>query len=46
MNTNIRFSKSDLITVAGIAMRPLEIDDKGGLFERLGLTCPPEAPSP
>lgn len=36
MNTNIRFSKSDLITAAGIAMRPLEIDDKGGLFERLG----------
>lgn len=36
MNTNIRFSKSDLITAAGVAMRPLELDDKGGLFERLG----------
>lgn len=36
MTIRFRFSKSDLITAAGIAMRPLEIDDKGGLFERLG----------
>ena len=36
MTIRFRFSKSDLITAAGVAMRPLEIDDKGGLFERLG----------
>lgn len=36
MTIRFRFSKSDLITTAGVAMRPLEIDDKGGLFERLG----------
>ncbi|AUM73082.1 Mu transposase C-terminal domain-containing protein [Paracoccus jeotgali] len=36
MTIRFRFAKSDLITAAGIAMRPLEIDDKGGLFERLG----------
>lgn len=36
MTIRFRFSKSDLITSAGVAMRPLEIDDKGGLFERLG----------
>ena len=35
MTIRFRFSKSDLITTAGVAMRPLEIDDKGGLFERL-----------
>lgn len=36
MTIRFRFSKSDLITTAGVAMRPLKIDDKGGLFERLG----------
>ncbi|WP_082714984.1 DDE-type integrase/transposase/recombinase [Falsirhodobacter sp. alg1] len=36
MTLRFRFSKSDLITIAGVAMRPLEIDDKGGLFERFG----------
>lgn len=36
MTIRFRFSKSDLITAAGVAMRPLDIDDKGGLFERLG----------
>ncbi|WP_347139246.1 Mu transposase C-terminal domain-containing protein [Paracoccus sp. SSK6] len=36
MTIRFRFSTSDLITAAGKAMRPLEIDDKGGLFERLG----------
>src|SRR5690606_32199301 len=36
MTIRFRFSKSDLITTAGVAMRPLEIDDKGGLFERVG----------
>lgn len=36
MTIRFRFSKSDLVTTAGIAMRPLEIDDKGGFFERLG----------
>lgn len=36
MTIRFRFSKSDLITTAGVAMRPVEIDDKGGLFERLG----------
>ncbi|MGZ3215100.1 Mu transposase C-terminal domain-containing protein [Paracoccus sp. T5] len=36
MTIRFRFSKSDLITAAGVAMRPLEIDNKGGLFERLG----------
>lgn len=36
MTIRFRFSKSDLITTAGVAMRPLDIDDKGALFERLG----------
>ncbi|WP_449045962.1 hypothetical protein [Paracoccus versutus] len=36
MTIRFRFSKSDLITTAGVAIRPLKIDDKGGLFERLG----------
>ncbi|MDO5703721.1 MAG: hypothetical protein Q4G49_01410 [Paracoccus sp. (in: a-proteobacteria)] len=36
MTIRFRFAKTDLITAAGVAMRPLEIDDKGGLFERLG----------
>lgn len=36
MTIRFRFSKSDLITTGGVAMRPLEIDEKGGLFERLG----------
>lgn len=36
MTIRFRFSGSDLVTTAGVAMRPLEIDDKGGLFERVG----------
>lgn len=36
MTIRFRFSKSDLITAAGVAMRPVDIDDKGGLFEQLG----------
>lgn len=36
MTLRFRFSNSDMITTAGVAMRPLEIDDKGGTFERVG----------
>lgn len=36
MTIRFRFAKSDLITTGGIAMRPIEIDADGGLFERLG----------
>lgn len=36
MTIRFRFSKSDMITTAGVAMRPLEITDAGGVFERVG----------
>lgn len=36
MTLRFRFSKSDMITAAGVAMRPIEINDKGGTFERVG----------
>ncbi|WP_374801725.1 hypothetical protein [Paracoccus zhouxuedongae] len=36
MTVRFRFSKSDLINAAGTAMRPLEVDGDGVLFERLG----------
>ncbi|MCE8420806.1 DDE-type integrase/transposase/recombinase [Rhodovulum sulfidophilum] len=36
MTLRFRFSKSDMITTAGIAMRPIEINDIGGTFERVG----------
>ncbi|PTW47818.1 Mu transposase C-terminal domain-containing protein [Rhodovulum kholense] len=36
MTLRFRFSNSDMITTAGVAMRPVEIDDKGGTFERVG----------
>ncbi|SDG43114.1 Integrase core domain-containing protein [Celeribacter baekdonensis] len=36
MTLRFRFSKSDMITTAGVAMRPIEITDAGGTFERVG----------
>lgn len=36
MTLRFRISTSDLLTAGGIAMRPLEVDETGGLFERLG----------
>ncbi|RVV97177.1 hypothetical protein EKE94_14210 [Mesobaculum littorinae] len=36
MTMRFRFSNSDMITTAGVAMRPLQMDDKGGTFERVG----------
>lgn len=36
MTLRFRISTSDLLTAGGIAMRPLEIDETGSLFERLG----------
>ena len=36
MTLRFRFSTSDMITTAGIAMRPVEINDIGGTFERVG----------
>lgn len=36
MTLGFLFSKSDMITAAAVAMRPLEIDDAGGTFVRVG----------
>ncbi|WP_143524405.1 hypothetical protein [Phaeovulum vinaykumarii] len=36
MTIRFRFSKSDMITTAGVAMRPVEITGSGGIFERVG----------
>ncbi|MEK0164623.1 Mu transposase C-terminal domain-containing protein [Phaeobacter sp. A36a-5a] len=36
MTLRFRFSNTDMITTAGVAMRPLEINDAGGTFERVG----------
>lgn len=36
MTIRFRFSKSDMITTAGVAMRPVEITSSGGIFERVG----------
>lgn len=36
MTLRFRFLSSDMITTAGVAMRPIEINDIGGTFERVG----------
>lgn len=36
MTIRYRFSNSDMLTAAGVAMRPLKVDDKGALFEHVG----------
>ena len=36
MTLRFRFSNSDMITTAGVAIRPIEINDIGGTFERIG----------